>query len=53
MWRGFAGGGDPLCHASLDAAEYKDLLARSGFQLIEHSMTDQRAGDRTVWLADH
>src|SRR5215470_2938673 len=29
--------GDPLYHASLDAAEYEDLLVRSGFELVEHS----------------
>jgi hypothetical protein len=43
--------GDPLYHASLDAAEYTDLLVRSGFELVEHSVTDQRAGGRTIWLA--
>jgi len=43
--------GDPLYHASLDAAEYKDLLVRSGFELVEHSVTDQKASGRTIWLA--
>jgi SAM-dependent methyltransferase len=43
--------GDPLYHASLDAAEYKDLLVRSGFELVEHSVNDQTAGGRTIWLA--
>ena len=43
--------GDPLYHASLDAAEYEDLLVRSGFELVEHSVTDQKAGGRTIWLA--
>jgi trans-aconitate methyltransferase len=43
--------GDPLYHASLDAAEYQDLLTRSGFEVIEHSVSDQKAGGRTIWLA--
>jgi hypothetical protein len=43
--------GDLLYHASLDAAEYTDLLVRSGFELVEHSVTDQRSGGRTIWLA--
>jgi hypothetical protein len=43
--------GDPVYHASLDAAEYKDLLVRSGFELVEHAATDQRAGRRSIWLA--
>jgi SAM-dependent methyltransferase len=43
--------GDPLYHASLDAAAYNGLLVRSGFQVIQHSVTDQTAGGRTIWLA--
>jgi hypothetical protein len=43
--------GDPLYHASLDPAEYRALLARHGFELIEHSAEDPRAGGRTGWLA--
>src|SRR5215472_268326 len=43
--------GDPLYHASLAAAAYDDLLVRSGFQVIQHSVTEQRAGGRTIWLA--
>ena len=43
--------GDPLYHASLDAAEYKDLLVQWGFELVEHSVTDQKSGGRTIWLA--
>ena len=43
--------GDPLYHASLDAGEYKSLLAQSGFAVLVHSAEDRRAGGRTVWLA--
>jgi SAM-dependent methyltransferase len=43
--------GDPPYHASLDAAEYRVLLAQSGFIIIEHVVEDRRAGGPTVWLA--
>jgi SAM-dependent methyltransferase len=43
--------GDPLYHASLDSGEYRKLLARHDFELIEHSIEDPQAGGRTVWLA--
>jgi SAM-dependent methyltransferase len=48
--------GDPLYHASLDAAEYERLLATSGFELIEHSIDDPARNDparggRIFWLA--
>ena len=43
--------GDPLYHASLDAAEYEALLAQSGFLVIAHVVEDRNAGGRTVWLA--
>jgi len=43
--------GDPLYHASLDPAEYEDLLARAGFELIEHSKGDPAKGGRIFWLA--
>jgi trans-aconitate methyltransferase len=43
--------GDPLYHASLDAAEYEELLTQSGFELIDHKVEDPQAGGRTVWLA--
>jgi hypothetical protein len=44
-------GGDPLYHASLDAAEYTHLLASFGFVLIDQAVEDPLAGGRTVWLA--
>jgi SAM-dependent methyltransferase len=43
--------GDPLYHASLDTIEYRSLLARYGFELIDHVIEDAQAGGRTVWLA--
>jgi hypothetical protein len=43
--------GDPLHHASLDASEYKALLADSGFEFIEHSINDPAKGGRIFWLA--
>jgi SAM-dependent methyltransferase len=43
--------GDPLFHASLDPAEYRDLLARNGFEIVRHIANDPEAGGRTVWLA--
>jgi len=44
-------GGDPLYHASLDAAEYEELLDRWGFEVTAHTVDDPTAGGRTVWLA--
>ena len=43
--------GEPLYHASLDEREYKSLLERIGFEILEHVAHDARAGGRTVWLA--
>jgi SAM-dependent methyltransferase len=43
--------GEPLYHASLDPVEYRSLLDRGGFDLLEHVVEDARAGGRTVWLA--
>jgi SAM-dependent methyltransferase len=43
--------GDPLYHASLDASEYRTLLADHGFGLIEHSINDPAKGGRIFWLA--
>nr|WP_249128111.1 class I SAM-dependent methyltransferase [Bradyrhizobium lablabi] len=43
--------GDPLYHASLDCAEYEQLLMRHGFNIIDHVIEDRQAGGRTVWLA--
>jgi hypothetical protein len=43
--------GDPLHHASLDAAEYEKLLTESGFEVVVHMVEDRQAGGRTVWIA--
>jgi SAM-dependent methyltransferase len=43
--------GEPLYHASLDAAEYEALLRRHGFEVIEHVAEDATCGGHTVWLA--
>jgi len=43
--------GEPLYHASLDAAEYRRLLAEQGFTVVEHREQDQSCFGRTVWLA--
>ena len=43
--------GDPLYHASLDAAEYETLRARTGFDLMEHAIGDPAKGGRIVWIA--
>lgn len=43
--------GDPLYHASLDAAEYRALLAASGFDVIAHTVEDPLVSGRTAWLA--
>ena len=42
--------GDPLYHASLDASEYRALLADWGFELIEHAIHDPATGGRIYWL---
>jgi SAM-dependent methyltransferase len=44
-------GGEPLYHASLDAAEYRDLLSAAGFTVIRHVPEDPDCGGHTVWLA--
>jgi trans-aconitate methyltransferase len=43
--------GDPLYHASLDDAEYRDLLNGSGFELIEHIAGGLSKGGRIAWIA--
>ncbi|MET0336368.1 MAG: class I SAM-dependent methyltransferase [Caulobacter sp.] len=43
--------GEPLHHASLDAAEYEDLLSRHGFEVLQHIVEDADCGGHTVWLA--
>jgi SAM-dependent methyltransferase len=43
--------GEPLYHASLDAGEYRTLLAENGFAVVAHVAEDQDCGGHTVWLA--
>ena len=43
--------GEPLYHASLDAAEYRSLLDRNGFRVVSHVVEDPGCGGHTVWLA--
>lgn len=43
--------GDPLYHASLDCAEYRQWLTAIGFEVVDHVIEDPSAGGRTVWMA--
>jgi hypothetical protein len=43
--------GRDLHHASLDAEEYGELLARHGFDVVRHRVEDPDCGGHTVWLA--
>jgi hypothetical protein len=43
--------GEPLYHASLDSAEYRQLLRDEGFDVVAHVVEDPTCGLRTVWLA--
>ncbi|NVO26733.1 class I SAM-dependent methyltransferase [Donghicola sp. C2-DW-16] len=42
--------GEPLYHSSLDSEEYRTLLDRHGFGIIDHIVEDERCGLHTVWL---
>lgn len=44
-------GGEPLYHASLDAAEYRSLLDQNGFRVVSHVVEDPDCGGHTIWLA--
>ena len=43
--------GRPVYHASLDAEEYRTLLARHGLQVILNKIDDSDCGGRTVWVS--
>jgi trans-aconitate methyltransferase len=43
--------GEPLFHASHDAAEYRALLDGNGFEVVAHLAEDPACGGHTVWLA--
>jgi SAM-dependent methyltransferase len=43
--------GEALYHASLDGAEYRELLGQQGFDVVAQRNEDPACGGRTVWLA--
>jgi cyclopropane fatty-acyl-phospholipid synthase-like methyltransferase len=43
--------GEPLYHASLDPADYRQLLDGHGFDVVATVLEDQSCGGRAVWLA--
>jgi SAM-dependent methyltransferase len=44
-------GNEPLYHASLEPAEYEQLLATNGFVVRAYVADDPQCGGHTVWLA--
>jgi len=42
--------GEPLYHSSLDPVEYRSLLDRHGFDVIDHVVEDPDCGQLTIWL---
>lgn len=45
QWRG-----EPLYHASLSTAAYREQLAAAGFEVIDHAVGDYTRDEATVWL---
>ncbi len=43
--------GDALYHASLDTAEYRQLLECHGYEVVLHGVEDPACGAHTVWVA--
>lgn len=43
--------GEPLYHASLDDAEYAELLSDNQFEIAKHVIEDPSCNSHTVWLA--
>ncbi|MEO0904995.1 MAG: class I SAM-dependent methyltransferase, partial [Pseudomonadota bacterium] len=43
----------PIYHASLDPAEYRELLAEHGFKVLRYTPEDPTCGQHTVWLAQY
>lgn len=43
--------GEPLYHASLEEAEYRQLLEQNGFRVVAHTREDPNCNHHTVWLA--
>lgn len=46
-------GGENLYHASLDTAEYNELLKQAKFHVIDHTTNDPQCGGATVWLVKY
>jgi 2-polyprenyl-3-methyl-5-hydroxy-6-metoxy-1,4-benzoquinol methylase len=44
---------EPLYHASLDPAEYEQLLATNGFVVRSYVAEDPDCGEHTIWLATY
>ena len=42
--------GEPLYHASLEADEYRALLAENGFDLVSPAIADPGSSRHSVWL---
>lgn len=45
QWRG-----EPLYHASLSTAGYREQLTAAGFEVIDHTVGDYTRDEATVWL---
>ena len=43
----------PIYHASLDPAEYRELLAAHGFTILRYTPEDPTCGQHTIWLAQY
>ncbi len=43
--------GEAMYHASLDTAEYTELLKVNGFAVVQHVIEDPTCGRRTIWLS--
>ncbi len=46
-------GDEPIYHASLDPAEYRELLEKHGFEVLRYVPEDPDCGQHTVWLAQY
>ncbi len=42
--------GEPLYHASLEPEEYRRLLRKNGFAVVDHVVDDPDCGGATIWL---
>jgi 2-polyprenyl-3-methyl-5-hydroxy-6-metoxy-1,4-benzoquinol methylase len=46
-------GGENIFHASLDLDDYRYLLTKHRFKIIENKVNDPNCGGLTIWLAQH